>query len=204
MNKTLSAASALVATILLAAPLLAHPSHDPDDMTAPVVSAASEPLPAPQVSIDVRDGFRFITANGIPNHPTGRFPGPGNPNAIRAQEYKFRVPAEPKASAAAADADGRRPHAEGPQLFGVAVNGIPFDPGTAEFWRDDRRAGWRMEAIGGPRNLGLDKSNGHVQPNGAYHYHGIPNALVGMLAGGGGEEMGLIGGGAAGVPVLGA
>ena len=42
-------------------------------------------------------------------------------------------------------------------IIGVALNGVVFDPGTAEFWRDDPSLGWRMEAIGGPRNLGLDR-----------------------------------------------
>jgi hypothetical protein len=197
----------LALLLAVASPLastgFAHPSHDADDLTTPVVSAAVELLPAPQVSIEVRNGYRYITANGIPSHPTGRFPGPGNPNAIRAQEYKFRVPAEPKASAG--DRAGeRRPRAEGPQLFGAAVNGVPFDPGTAEFWRDDRRSGWRMEAIGGPRKLGLDKSNGHVQPNGAYHYHGIPYGLIEKLAGNANaRKMVLVGWAADGFPIYG-
>jgi hypothetical protein len=131
------------------------------------------------VSIEVRDGFRHVASNGIPNHPIGQFPGRYNPNAVRAQHYEFRVSEIPQA---AEDGAPRPPHAEGHQLFGVAVNGVPFDPGTAEFWRDDRQLGWRMEAIGGPRNLGLDSSNGHVQPSGAYHYHGIPLGLIAMLS----------------------
>jgi hypothetical protein len=112
------------------------------------------------------------------------------------------VPAEPKASPAGGR-EQRRSRAEGPQLFGVAIDGIPFDPGTAEFWRDDRRAGWRMEAIGGPRNLGLDKSNAHVQPNGAYHYHGIPHGLIDKLTGGNEKKMVLVGWAADGFPIYG-
>lgn len=164
---------------VLAAPALAHPSHAAEGDKAPTQLLSLTALPDPQVSIDIRDGVRTITSNGIPNHPIGQFPGRYNPNAVSAQRYSFRVPEKPEPATKQAT---RRPRAEGPQLFGVAINGIPFDPGTAEFWRDDRESGWRMEAIGGPRNLGLDTSNGHVQPNGAYHYHGIPLGLMTMIA----------------------
>jgi len=35
-------------------------------------------------------------------------------------------------------------------------------------------SGWNYEALSGKINLGLDASHAHVQPNGAYHYHGTP------------------------------
>jgi hypothetical protein len=162
----------------IAVPVLAHPSHGPNDDEAPTRLVSLASLPDPKVSIEVSNGYRTITSNGIPNHPIGQFPGRYNPKAVSAQRYSFRV-AEKPATAAGGE---RQPRAAGPQLFGIAVNGVPFDPGTAEFWRDDRESGWRMEAIGGPRNLGLDSSNGHVQPNGAYHYHGIPIGLMTMTA----------------------
>lgn len=58
------------------------------------------------------------------------------------------------------------------------MNGVPFDPGAAEFWDRDRNSDWRYEAIGGAINLGLDSNNAHVQPNCAYHYHGLPVGLI--------------------------
>ena len=66
--------------------------------------------------------------------------------------------------------------------FGVALNGVPFDPGTAEYWQNDRRSGWRYEALSGKINLGLDQNNAHVQPNGAYHYHGLPKGMLTSLS----------------------
>ena len=63
----------------------------------------------------------------------------------------------------------------------MALNGVPFDPGTAEFWNNDRSSGWNYEALSGKINLGLDRHHAHVQPNGAYHYHGIPTGLVESL-----------------------
>ncbi len=78
----------------------------------------------------------------------------------------------------AAESDECAPH----RIFGVALNGVPFDPGTARFWKDDPRSGWDYDALSGRINLGFDGSNAHVQPNGAYHYHGIPNGLLRIRA----------------------
>lgn len=85
------------------------------------------------------------------------------------------------------------------QAIRVAVNGVPFDPGTAEYWKNDRTSGWHIEAIGGGKSLGLDRNNAHVQPNGAYHYHGIPTGLLSNLNGNGGQS--LIGYAADGFPI---
>ena len=59
------------------------------------------------------------------------------------------------------------------QPFGVAVNGVVFDPGAAEWFNRDPRSGWQYEPLAGKINLGVDESFAHVQPNGAYHYHGM-------------------------------
>jgi hypothetical protein len=123
-----------------------------------------------RVEISISGDKRIIRANGIPEHETGRFPNRGNPNAIREQNYVFRMDAVPQ----------KRSRIEGLELgkFGVAVNGVPFDPGAAEFWNRDHGSGWRYEALSGAINLGLDTNNAHVQPTGAYHYHGLPTGLI--------------------------
>lgn len=130
----------------------------------------------PSVSTTVEGDYRFIRANGLPDHPTGQFPGRGNPNRIRPQNYVFRVPVKPTAAT--------QPAKLGLQAIGVAVNGVVFDPGANEWWNDDRSTGWQYEALGGGPDLGLDASHAHVQPTGAYHYHGIPVALLNRLSGG--------------------
>ncbi|MBL8672263.1 MAG: YHYH protein [Alphaproteobacteria bacterium] len=141
----------------------AAPPRKPLALIAPAAAAA-------HIRIDERGGFRFIEADGIADHPTGRFPNRGNPNRISAQRYAFRMPLRPAKAAQATPV--------GHQLFGVALNGVPFDAATAEYWNDDRRAGWNFEALSGAVDLGLDASNAHVQPNGAYHYHGVPIGLM--------------------------
>lgn len=149
-------------------------------------------LPAHRVSITTRGDYREISSNGIPDHKPGQFPNRNNPNAIREQRYEFRVPLSPKASP--------EPAPLGMNPFGVALNGIPFDPFAAEFWNRDPDSGWQYEALNGKINLGLDASNAHVQPNGAYHYHGIPVALLERLSGGK-PKMTLVGYAADGFPI---
>ncbi|MEO0795977.1 MAG: YHYH protein [Verrucomicrobiota bacterium] len=74
-----------------------------------------------------------------------------------------------------------QPTAADAYLFGIAVNGVPFEPGTAETWEGNHD--WREEAktADGKKRLGLDENNAHVQPTGLYHYHGIPWGLIAEL-----------------------
>ena len=160
---------------------------------------AADPLPAEvkpafagSVTIQVEGAVRTIRSNGIPDHPTGQFPNRGNPNTIGLQHYEFRMPADPKQ---AVETTPLRM-----QPFGVAVNGVVFDPGAAEWWNRDRNSGWQYEPLAGDGMLGVDRSHAHVQPNGAYHYHGIPTALVFALTDGK-DKMALVGWAADGFPI---
>jgi hypothetical protein len=137
-------------------------------LTASIAFAQQGELPKNEVEITVRGDYRHIVSNGIPDHAYGRFPNRGNPHYIRAQNYEFRVPLKPVAANRATQSRGA--------LFGVALNGVVFDPGTAEFWNGDRR--WNYEALSGKINLGMDANNAHVQPDGSYHYHGLPTGLI--------------------------
>ena len=136
-----------------------------------VLAAAGEYRP--EVKIEIQNGYRTITSNGIPDHATGAFPNPGNPNSIAPQNYHYRVTMTPKLTGT--DTPSR--------LFGVAINGIPFDPATAELWHNNPQ--WSYEALSGMLfsrgGLGVDSNLAHVQPNGAYHYHGLPMGLLKRL-----------------------
>ncbi|WP_020593171.1 YHYH protein [Kiloniella laminariae] len=123
-----------------------------------------------KVEVTEDSRYRYIRANGIPDHTTGSFPNRNNPNRIETQNHHFRVPLIPEINPTARDA--------GLMTIGIALNGIPFDPAANEFWKKDRNSGWRYEALSGKINLGLDQNNAHVQPNGAYHYHGLPTGLI--------------------------
>ncbi|MCB0824706.1 MAG: YHYH protein [Armatimonadetes bacterium] len=126
-----------------------------------------------EVSIKIEGDKRVIRANGIPDHQPGQFPNRGNPNSVLPQQYTFTVPAKPVYREETTSVDRL--------IFGVALNGVVFDPATAEFWRNDRSSGWNIEALTKGPSLGIDWSNAHVQPTGAYHYHGIPQGLINTL-----------------------
>lgn len=175
-----------------------------------------------QVAITTQGNKRVIRANGIPAHSTGTFPNCNNPSAIAAQSYTLEVPLNPQIASQVTFL--RR------QSFGIALNGVPFDPGAAEFWgdgqprqtRSDSSSGcagqsrrsqsgnsrrgsqgdrnWQYEALATTpeaRLLGLDHNNGHVQPTGAYHYHGLPTGLIERL----GRSKALVGYAADGFPI---
>ncbi|WP_422047987.1 YHYH protein [Shimia sp.] len=146
-----------------------------------------------QVSITNEGNRRVIAANGIPAHKVGSFPNSGNPHSIEAQNYRFTVSLAPDASSRATSNELN--------LFGVAVNGVPFDPGAAEFWQGNRRSGWQYEALGGAVPLGLDANYAHVQPTGAYHYHGLPIGLLQSLGWSSKAASPLIGYAADGFPI---
>ena len=152
--------------------------------------AVSTPEISSQVSIEILGDDRVITANGIPNHKTGQFPNRGNPNRISIQNHVYRVPAKPEI------ADRTTPmHGE----FGVAINGVPFDPGAGEFYAGE--PGWQYEPLSGAIDLGIDMSHAHVQPTGKYHYHGLPTGLIDSVKVDAGAHSPLIGWAADGFPI---
>ena len=124
---------------------------------------------AARISIKRDEGWRYIRSDGLPDHQPGSFPNHGNPHAIEKKDYEFRVSLRPTRDS--------QPTRLGHENFGVALNGVPFDPLTAEFWNRDRSSGWNVEAMSGAMNLGLDRHNAHVQPDGSYHYHALPTGL---------------------------
>lgn len=132
------------------------------------------------VEITSNSVFRIIKSNGIPNHKVGKFPNKGNPHKIKSQKYRFHINLTPKILDHLFKIHNYSSFVENIP-FGVAVNGILFDPGTAEYWNGDKKLGWNYCALGGAISLGLDECYGHVQPNGAYHYHGISNHLLNDL-----------------------
>ena len=155
------------------------------------ISTAVAPRYSNEVSITIDGKKRIIRSNGIPNHDVGEFPRRGNPNTIAPQNYTFEVPAEPKVAVA--------PTKLTMQPFGVAVNGVVFDPFAAEWWNGDPQ--WQYEPLAGAIDLGVDDNNAHVQPNGAYHYHAMPVGLYRKLAGDDKPAMILLGWAADGFPI---
>lgn len=156
---------------------------------------AQTQAPAPDsVQIAETGGERCVRSNGLPDHGTGQFPNPGNPNRISAQSIDVCMSANPTKGATPVAVRG---------TIGIAVNGVMIRPGTAD-WYDagssrgfsrDRSSGWNLEGMGAAELLGLDQNNAHVDPRGLYHYHGVPTGLVPKL------QDGLVGWAADGFPL---
>lgn len=121
-----------------------------------------------QTTVSLSGNTRSIDTNSLPNHNTGTFPGPGNPNPISAQSTPYNFPITPTTS----NTPGEVRHP------GVAINGIPFAPGTAERVTCESGEEYRLEGFQELMSLGIDQNNAHVQPTGLYHYHGKPKDLV--------------------------
>jgi hypothetical protein len=151
-----------------------------------LVPATEEPKGNSKHSDQTVEGKRVLEGNGIPEHKVGQFPNRGNPHSIAQQRYLFKVPANPQVADQITSANNP-PGRQGPpnRPFGIALNGVLLDPGTAEFWMGNRSLGWNYEALGGAVGLGLDVNHAHVQPDGSYHYHGLPTLYLqklGMVA----------------------
>ena len=178
----------LIAIALFSATVFAHGGHEGDHEEQRRRPPANYTLPESEVKFEVRGDYRYVTANGLPDHKPGQFPNQGNPNGIRPQSYSYKMPAKPK--------QNRNLTKLGHSPFGIALNGVVFDPATAEFWNRDQN--WNYEALTGGPTLGMDQNNAHVQPTGAYHYHGVPEPLITIKS-----SMKLIGYAADGFPIYG-
>ncbi|WP_298551073.1 YHYH protein [uncultured Algibacter sp.] len=121
-----------------------------------------------KTTVIVNDKTRKMVTNALPNHKTGEYPRKGNPNTISAQKRTYSFPVNPKFT-------GNPKWVREP---GVALNGVKFEPGTAEVVACDTGENYRVEAFQELINLGLDFNNAHVQPTGAYHYHGAPTSVI--------------------------
>lgn len=136
------------------------------------------------VTIYTESGYRYFESKAIPNHDTGTFPNAGNPNTISEQDLTYKVTLNPVYT-------GKQTPV---QLPGIALNGIPMEPGTAE-----REGDYNIEGLQDTYNLGMDYSNAHVQPTGLYHYHGVPEGYLDTVATD--EDMVLVGYAADGFPM---
>ncbi|MEM6641394.1 MAG: YHYH protein [Bacteroidota bacterium] len=166
----------LAFTLLLVACSTSHKSssaNDPDlsDLDFLAEYSISAVQYGTSTSVTIKGDRRFIKSNGLPNHKTGVFPNAGNPNQISAQNRTYELPLHPEFS------DEPRWVREP----GVALNGVKFEPGTAERFVCESGEVYRIEAFQELIDLGLDFNHAHVQPTGAYHYHGVPTELIKLL-----------------------
>ena len=124
------------------------------------------------VEVTISNEFRNIVSNAIPNHITGSFPNSGNPHTITEQNKIWKFPLNGIFTGTPKDV--REP--------GVALNGIKFEPGTAETVSCNSGEVYRVEGLQQDFPLGMDINNAHVQPSGEYHYHGVSELLVDIFS----------------------
>jgi hypothetical protein len=160
---------------------------------------------------------RSLSANSVPDHDVGPFTIEAALDfKISAQTTTFTTPLTPSVTSSTGSQV---------QPSGYALNGLKFDPGTGGNCKSSATSNdttlvsgsttetvggctllgnlgsWRMEALGQSSfNFGTDASNGHVQPTGEYHYHGMPEKFIDKL-GKGTATMTLVGWASDGFPM---
>ena len=146
---------------------------------------------------------RTLTGNGIPDHAVtdGDFATP-----ISAQNLSVTLGLTPTIASVTGTTLGK-------MAVGYVLNGVKLDPvtdGTCAASATSTANGggcvpvggtdpWIIEAIGGAFHFGTDSSNAHVQPNGQYHYHGMPEGY--LTKAGKGQTMTLVGYAMDGFPI---
>ncbi len=110
---------------------------------------------------------RRVDGNGLPRHPTGRFPiapdDPAfvfdrNPNTVAAQSIRWGLPAAPRVAAT--------PTCLGGGAIGILLSGVRlFAPHDVQN-RD--AVAWEVQ----------DSCQGHPEARGTYHYHSISSCLA--------------------------
>jgi hypothetical protein len=149
---------------------------------------------------------RTLTGNGVPNHAVT---GGNFATKVSAQNISVSMSTSPIASTTLTSV----------KLPGYALNSVKMDPGTAGTCTNSATSdssgcnyaggngAWRMEAMANPGtsgwkfDFGTDVNNAHVQPNGQYHYHGMPTNLITKLNSASTSSMTLVGWAADGFPI---
>ena len=129
------------------------------------------------VSILKNQSKLCIASNSPPDHEIGKFPNWANPHSIREHWVEFSMPVDPVKDMVPKFVQG---------TIRIAINGIQFRPDTASFYDPLAKSGysrngdkrWSLDIFAANNKLGLDQINGHIIPNGLYHYHGIAKSLV--------------------------
>ena len=155
-----------------------------DFTVRPTNPCTDDPAFESSASITLNESSRLITANAIPDHKIGSFPNSGNPNKLSEQNKSYSMPLLPiRSNELTYLYDRAIDHGRPNYIFGVALNGVKFEPTANEYFygQNGTNYDWTIEALSKEVFLGDDCNNAHVQPNGEYHYHGSPTGLISNL-----------------------
>ena len=150
------------------------------------------------------DENRNLTGNGVPDHD------------VTGGEFATRVSVQ-NVSVSFTLAPEVNDEVTSVRLPGYALNSVKFDPATAGTCPDNATSDadcnyamgsdmWSMVATPGNTSpwrfdFGVDANDAHVQPSGAYHYHGNPVGLVEKLNPDAENSMTLVGWASDGFPI---
>lgn len=166
-------------------------------MTGHAFGRSSYSGTASSVTVHIDGLVRVVESNGLPDHHVGEFPSRHDPFGVRPQRHRLQMPCEPVSNDLPIPLDM--------WWFGVALNGVPFDP-SGPFWNGQTASGWQFEVMH-PANsiaLGIDRNNAHTQIGGMYHYHGLPSGLLAQrMSADQAHAMQLVGYAADGYPIYG-
>ena len=116
--------------------------------------------------------MRNLAGNGVPNHVVT---GGNFATRVSALAVTGSVTLTPVAKTSSTAV----------KLPGFAINSVKVDPAVSP---------WKFD-------FGTDENNAHVQPNGQYHYHGMPTHLIPKLNAASANSMTLVGWAADGFPI---
>jgi len=141
------------------------------------------------VTVSFDDTSMIIHTHGLPNHPTGKFPGE-NPNYIQEKDVTYDIPLNPQENPEHTATDLHNTnHALNMGPIGIATNGVvffnPFDAGSND-----------------ASNI-MDYCCGHPSPDNTYHYHKYPICINSPWADEGKEHSPLLGWAFDGFPIYG-
>ncbi|MEL6559421.1 MAG: YHYH protein [Bacteroidota bacterium] len=135
------------------------------------------------VCFEVIDNIRYIYSNGLPDHDDNHMQGNSIPSDPTAQEFSYTMCAYPVEAANFTPLYEETETTVGCEFnykFGVSINGIKYDPNSAEtFTNSDgsNNIDWHVEATSTTNSIGVGMgttNGGHINPSGEYHYHNIP------------------------------
>lgn len=152
------------------------------------------------VQITVEDQHCLISSNSIPNHDFNDSSA-AFATQVSAVQKQVRVPLEPAFASQVTPISLTTDNA-------VFLNGVKLDllaaacygVGDGKIGCNNMAQPWRYDPMSPRNQFGTDQHNAHTQPDGAYHYHGNPNALFTQSAT---TESGVIGFAADGFPIFG-
>lgn len=152
------------------------------------------------ISVDAQSNECVFTTNSVPNHDYNGS-GAAFVTPVAAIDNELRIPIEPTFAGAVTELSLTYDNA-------ILLNGVKVDllaaacynVGDEKIGCNDIATPWRFDPMSSLNQFGTDSHNAHTQPDGAYHYHGNPEALFDQ---GGNIASPVIGFAADGFPIYG-